>query len=402
MKYLIVVPDGAADREIEKLGGKTPLEASPMEYTNALAAEGEVGMAQTIPEGLSPGSDAANLSVMGYDPLVYLTGRSPLEAASIGIDMAPTDVAYRTNIVTLDGNGVYEELIIKDHSSGDITTEESDELIKAINKEFENEKIKFYTGVSYRHCLIVKDGSIEYDLTPPHDVLGQVVADNLPKGAGSDFIEKMMRRSYEILKEHPVNKKRAEQGLNTANSLWIWGQGRKPALPSFYEKYKITGSTISEVDLIKGIGICAGLDSIDVPGATGTLHTNYEGMAEAAIEEFKKGKDFVYLHVEAPDECSHQGSLEDKMLSLNFIDQRIIKLVVNYLKESGEDFKVLIIPDHRTPLILRTHSSEPVPFVLYDSRKKISPDSSRTFTERSGEKGSIFESGVALASYFFG
>ena len=401
MKYLIIVPDGAADREIERLGGKTPLEASPMEYVNDLAAYGEVGLVQTIPEGLAPGSDAANLSVMGYDPLVYLTGRSPLEAASIGIDMAPTDVAYRANIVTLSGDGAYETLTIKDHSSGDISTEEANELIKAINKEFENEKIKFYTGVSYRHCLIVKDGDTEYELTPPHDVLEQLAGKHLPKGAGSEFIEQMMRRSYEILKDHPINKKRVEKGLNPANSLWIWGQGRKPALPSFYEKYKITGAAISEVDLIKGIGICAGLDSIDVPGATGTLHTNYEGMAEAAIEVFKKGKDFVYLHIEAPDECSHQGELEDKMLSLNFIDQRIAKTVVNHLKESGEEFKVLVVPDHRTPLILRTHSSEPVPFVLYDSRKQVEPDTSRMFTEKSGEKGRFFESGVALANYFF-
>jgi 2,3-bisphosphoglycerate-independent phosphoglycerate mutase len=402
VKYLIVVPDGAADRAIESLGGKTPLEASPMEYTNALAAIGEVGMVQTIPEGFAPGSDAANLSVMGYDPVVYLTGRSPLEAASIGIDMSPTDVAYRTNLVTLDGNGAYEDLIIKDHSSGDISTQEAGELIKAINEEFENDKIKFYTGVSYRHCLIVKEGSIDYDLTPPHDVLGQVVANNLPKGTGSDFIEQMMRRSYEVLKNHPVNEKRREKGLNTADSIWIWGQGKKPALPSFYEKFKITGSAISEVDLIKGIGICAGLDSVDVPGATGTLHTNYEGMAEAAVEEFKKGKDFVYLHIEAPDECSHQGSLDDKMLCLQFIDQRAIKLVVEYLKGSGEDFKVLIVPDHRTPLVLRTHSAEPVPFVIYDSKKQVAPDVERAFTEKSGEKGSFFESGVALASYFFG
>jgi len=401
MKYLIVVPDGAADREIESLGGKTPLEASPMTYTNALAAEGEVGMVRTIPEGISPGSDAANLSVMGYDPKIYLTGRSPLEAASIGIEMSATDVAYRANIVTLAGNGAYEDLIIKDHSSGDISTKEADELIKAINKEFENDKIKFYTGVSYRHCLIVKDGDIEYDLTPPHDVLEDIAGRHLPRGEGSDFIEQMMRRSYEILKDHPVNLKRIEQGLNPANSLWIWGQGRKPAIPSFYEKYKITGSTISAVDLIKGIGICAGLDSINVIGATGTLHTNYEGKAQATIDEFKKGKDFVYVHIEAPDECSHQGDLNGKMLSLQFVDQRVIRTVVEYLRGSGEEFKVLVLPDHRTPLVLRTHSAEPVPFVLYDSRKKISPDTARVFTEKSGEKGKTFESGVALASYFF-
>ena len=401
MKFLIVVPDGAADRKIESLGGKTPLFASHMEYTDNLAAKGEVGMVRTIPDGIAPGSDAANLSVMGYAPEIYLTGRSPLEAASMGIEMSDTDVAYRANIVTLEGGGAYEDLIIKDHSAGDISTEEADELIKAVNKEFANEKMQFYTGVSYRHCLIVKEGRTEYELTPPHDVLGERVAGNLPQGEGSGFIEHMMKRSYEMFKDHPVNAKRIEKGLNPGNSLWIWGQGRKPAIPPFYEKYKITGSTISAVDLIKGIGVCAGLESINVPGATGTLHTNYEGKASAAIDEFKKGKDFVYIHIEAPDECSHQGDLEGKLLSLSFIDKRIIKPVVDYLKESGGGFKVMIIPDHRTPLCIRTHSAEPVPFVIYDSTKKVTPDKARAFTEESGEKGRYFESGVALADYFF-
>jgi len=373
-----------------------------MEYADNLAAEGEVGMVRTVPDGIAPGSDAANLSVLGYDPGRYLTGRSPLEAASMGIEMSDTDVAYRANIVTLEGGGDYEGLIIKDHSSGDISTEEADELIKAVNQEFANEKIQFYTGVSYRHCLIVKDGRTEYDLTPPHDVLGGRAGDNLPRGEGSGFIEHMMRRSYEIFKDHPVNVKRIEKGLNPANSLWIWGQGKKPAIPSFYEKYKITGATISAVDLIKGIGVCAGLASINVPGATGTLHTNYEGKANAAIEAFKKGKDFVYIHIEAPDECSHQGDLEGKLLSLEFIDQRIIKPVSEYLKSSGEAFKVMVVPDHRTPLCIRTHSAEPVPFVIYDSTKKVTTDRTRTFAEESGGKGRIFESGVALADYFFG
>ena len=402
MKYLIVVPDGAADREIDSLGGKTPLYVADMDYTNNLAAYGEIGMVRTIPQGVSPGSDAANLSVMGFDPAVYLTGRSPLEAASIGIDMSDTDVAFRTNIVTLDGSGAYEDLIIKDHSSGDISTEEANELIKVINAEFADENLRFYMGVSYRHCLIVKNGSTEYDLTPPHDVLGKRAGDNLPRGEGSGFIADMMKKSYEILKNHPVNKKRADKGQNQANSLWIWGQGRKPALTSFYEKYKITGSVIAAVDLIKGIGICAGLEAVNVPGANGTLDTNYEGKADAAIEEFKKGRDFVYIHVEAPDECSHQGDLDNKIEALRRIDKRVIKPVVEYLKTSGEDFKAMILPDHRTPLCIRTHSAEPVPFVIYDSAKKPEYDKTRAFTEESGERGKFFDSGYELADYFFG
>ena len=401
MKYLIIIPDGAADRPIESLGGKTPLFAAKMPCINSLAAEGETGLVKTIPDGISPGSDAANLSVMGYDPATYLTGRAPLEAASIGINMSDTDVAFRANIVTLDGSGPYDELIIKDHSSGDISTEEADELIKAANEAFAGENIRFYTGVSYRHCLIVKNGSTEYDLTPPHDVLGSRAGDNLPRGEGSGFITDMMKKSYELFKDHPVNAARVKKGLNPANSLWIWGQGKKPALTSFYDKYKITGSAISAVDLIKGIAICAGLSAIDVPGATGTLHTNYEGKAGAAIEEFKKGKDFVYIHIEGPDECAHHGDVEGKIKALEMIDQRLVAHVVEYLKGCGEPFRVLVIPDHRTPICIRTHSAEPVPFVFYDSSKKAEPDKERAFTEESGEKGKFFESGVALADYFF-
>jgi len=401
MKYLIVVPDGAADREIESLEGKTPLAAADMEYTNALAAEGESGLVRTIPIGTAPGSDAANLSVMGYDPSVYLTGRAPLEAVSIGIDMAITDVAFRTNIITLDGQGAYEDLVVKDHSSGDITTEEADALIKAVNQEFAGDSIRFYTGVSYRHCLIVKDGSTEYELTPPHDILGKPAGEHMPKGWNCGFIVDMMKKSYEFLKTHPVNLARIERGLNPGNSIWIWGQGRKPSLSSFYEKHKITGSAISAVDLIKGIGICAGLSSIDVPGATGTLDTNYEGKAGAAIDEFKKGKDFVFVHIEAPDECSHQGDLDGKIESLKRVDKRIVRPVVEYLKESGERFKVMILPDHRTPIVLRTHTAEPVPYIIYDSENKREYDKSRVFTEESGAQGRFFNSGVALADYFF-
>lgn len=401
MKYFILVPDGAGDEKIEALGNRTPLEVADIKNINELAHKGTVGMVKTIPQGVAPGSDAANLSVMGYDPAVYLTGRSPLEAASIGIDMSDTDVAFRTNIITLAGDGQYEELIIKDHSSGDITTEEADQLIKAVNEAFEDDKIRFYTGVSYRHCMIVHDGSTEYELTPPHDVLEQRVGDHLPKGRGSEFITEMMKKSYDILKDHPVNRARIEKGLNPANTIWIWGQGRKPSLSSFYDKYGITGTAVSAVDLIKGIAICAGLDSIDVEGATGTLNTNFDGKAQAAIREFRAGKDFVYMHLEGPDECSHQGDRDGKIECLKRIDQKVLKPVLDALRADGEDFRVLVVPDHRTPLAIRTHSSDPVPFVIYDSADEQAYDEEKCFCEKSGEKGMYFDSGFQLADYFF-
>lgn len=403
MKYLIVVPDGAGDDAVDKLQGKTPLEVADMPFINSLAAKGEVGMVCNVPDGIAPGSDAANLSVMGYDPAVYLTGRSPLEAASIGIEMSDTDVAYRANIITLKGEGAYEDLIIQDHSSGDITTEEAAELIEAVNQAFADDEKIFYTGTSYRHCLIVHEGQTGFDLTPPHDVLEQRVGDHLPKGAGSEFLTDMMKKSYEILKDHPVNKKRIARGLNPANSLWIWGQGKKPQLSSFYDKYGITGTAISAVDLIKGIAICAGLDSVDVEGATGTLHTNFAGKAEAAIRELRAGKDFVYVHLEGPDECSHQGDMEGKIQCLHDIDQKVLKPIVEALQEDGEDFRVLEVPDHRTPLAIRTHSSTPIPFVIYDSRTEKEADETRRFNEKSGSASGVFyEDGYKLADYFFG
>jgi len=401
MKYLIVVPDGAGDEKIEAIGDMTPLEKAEMPFVDELASKGEVGMVKTIPPGVAPGSDAANLSVMGYDPAVYLTGRSPLEAASIGIDMSDTDVAFRTNIVTLSGEGAYEDLTVLDHSSGEITTEEADQLIQAVNEAFASDKIKFYTGVSYRHCMIVHNGSTEYELTPPHDILGQRAGDHMPEGEGSEFIADMMRKSYDILKDHPVNKDRIARGLNPGNSIWIWGQGKKPQLSSFYDKYHITGTAISAVDLIKGIAICAGLNSVDVEGATGTISTNYKGKAEAAIREFRDGKDFVYVHLEGPDECSHQGDMEGKIKCLENIDKMVVKPIVEALRADGEDFRILEVPDHRTPIAIRTHSTPPVPFVIYDSRREQPEDTGRQFNEKSGAGGSYFDSGFALADHFF-
>lgn len=401
MKYLILVPDGAGDEKIEALGNRTPLQAAEIFTMDGLAQKGLVGMVQTIPEGIAPGSDAANLSVMGYDPAVYLTGRSPLEAVSMGIDMLESDVAFRTNLVTLEGEGDYEGLTIKDHSAGDISNEEAKALIEYVQEKLGTETLRFYPGVSYRHALIVKNGLTHYNLTPPHDVLTQKAGSHLPKGEGADFITDLMKKSYALLKDYPVNQNRRERGLNPANSIWIWGQGKKPKLSSFYDKYQITGSVISAVDLIKGIGLCAGLDSIDVEGATGTLHTNFDGKAQAAIQEFKEGKDFVYLHLEAPDECSHQGDLAGKIKSLEIIDTKVLKPILTYLESAGEDHRILIVPDHRTPLDIRTHSSDPVPFVLYDSSKEAEENKEQGFNEACGEKGPFFDSGYALADYFF-
>ncbi|MDD2215167.1 MAG: cofactor-independent phosphoglycerate mutase [Eubacteriales bacterium] len=401
MKYLILVTDGAADEKIDSLGGKTPLEAADMENINALAAKGTVGMVKTIPDGMAPGSDVANLSVMGYDPKIYHTGRSPLEAASIGVSMSDTDVAFRCNIVTLKGEGPYENKIIIDHSAGDITTEEAQVLIQAINQSFGTYKIQFHPGFSYRHAMVIHDGEIHYDLTPPHDILDRRVGDYLPKGKGAEFIEKMMRDSYDLLACHPVNLDRVRRGLNPANSIWIWGQGRKPALTPFYDKYHVKGATISAVDLIKGIGICAGLETVNVPGATGTIDTNFEGKSEAAIEQFKNGLDFVYLHLEAPDECSHQGDLQGKIKSLEIIDRKIVGPVVSYLNQSDDAYKVLILPDHETPMHIRTHREKPVPFVLYDSSNQKEYNPGRVYGEDSGTTGLYFDQGYKLTDYFF-
>lgn len=401
MKYLVVLADGAGGEPIEALGGKTTLETADMKYTKALAEKGEVGMVQTIPTGCAPGSDAGNLSVMGYDPAVYLTGRSPLEAASIGIDMVDTDAIFRVNTITLSGEGEYEDLIIADHSAGEISTAESDELIQALKAEFDTDELKLYTGVSYRHCMVWHNGSIDFEFTPPHDKLGDKVGPNLPRGEHADMMIKMMKRSYEILKDHPVNLARIEKGLNPANSMWPWGEGRKPGLSSFKEKYGITGAAISAVDLIKGIAICAGLESIDVEGATGNLNTNYEGKAEAAIKAFREGKDFVYMHLEGPDECGHQGDMEGKILSLERIDQKIVKPIIDAIREDGEDVRFMIVPDHRTPLAVRTHTPTPVPFVIYDSTDEKEIDESKGFNETSGMTGRFFDSGFSLADYFF-
>ncbi|MBQ8663859.1 MAG: cofactor-independent phosphoglycerate mutase [Eubacterium sp.] len=365
MKYVVVLGDGMADRPLEELNNKTPLEYAVTPVMDELAAKGEIGMVHTIPDGMKPGSDTANLSVLGYDPQKYYSGRSPLEALSIGVAMKDTDIALRCNIVTLsEEEDVYEEKTIIDHSSDEIPTEEAAILIDAVRKELENEIYKLYVGTSYRHLLIWDKGEV-IDLVQPHDVLGQTIGQHLPQDAA---LREMMKKSYDILVNHPVNVERKKKGLRPANSCWFWGAGTKPALSSFEEKTGKSGAMISAVDLLKGIAVGSDMKVIEVEGANGGLHTNYEGKAQAAIDVLTKdGYDFVYVHVEAPDEMGHQGSIEKKVQSIELLDQRLIRVIKEGLDASGEDYRMIVLPDHPTPICIRTHSSESVPYVLYDS-----------------------------------
>lgn len=367
MKYVVILGDGMADEPIARLDGKTPLEYADTPAMDELARVSEIGMVRTIPEGMSPGSDTANLSVMGYDPKIYYTGRSPLEALSIGVDMKADDVAIRCNLVTLSEEGAYGEKTIIDHSSDEISTEDAGVLLDAVRRELENDTYRFYLGTSYRHCLIWAKGSV-VELTPPHDVLGQVIGDYLPQDA---ILRQMQERSYEILSRHPLNLERKRQGKNPANSIWFWGAGTRPALSSFYEKYHKRGVMISAVDLLKGIAVGAGMDNISVEGANGGLHTNYEGKARAAVKALSlDGYDFAYIHVEAPDEMGHQGSVERKIQAIENLDQRVIRLVKEGLDEAKVPYRMLVLPDHPTPIRVRTHTADPVPYLLYDSSRK--------------------------------
>jgi len=365
MKYIVVLGDGMADEPLAQLNNKTPLMAAKTPQLDLLAAKSELGLAHTIPKGMKPGSDTANLAVLGYNPKVYYSGRSPLEALSIGVDMKATDIAIRCNVVTLsEEDEPYEEKTILDHSSGEISTEDAAVLIDAIRCEMENDSYKFYVGTSYRHLTIWNMGNV-VDLVQPHDILGRVIGENLPQQAD---LREMMRKSYDILNNHPINLERKAKGLNKANSLWFWGAGTKPKLTSFEEKNHKKGAMISAVDLLKGIAIGAGMKVIEVPGADGTLHTNYEGKAMAAVKVLlEEDYDFVYIHVEAPDEMGHQGNIPNKIQSIEFLDQRVIKIVMQEMKKAGEDYRMLVMPDHPTPIRCRTHTSDPVPYLLYDS-----------------------------------
>ena len=396
MKYIVILCDGMADEPLEELGGKTPLEAARTANMDRLAEKAEIGMVRTVPDGMAPGSDTANLSVIGYDPKKYYSGRSPLEALSIGAEMGDKDVSFRCNLVTLsEEENSYEERVILDHSSGEIPTEEAAVLLDALKKGLEREGYAFYTGTSYRHLLIQKEGKV-VELTAPHDILTRRIGEYLPK---DQVLREMMVRSYDILKDHPINVQRRKEGKNPANSAWFWGAGTRPALTSFEEKNGVKGAMISAVDLLKGIAVGAGMHNIIVEGANGGLHTNYAGKAQAAVKALTEdGFDFVYVHIEAPDEMGHQGSAENKIKAIEYIDDQVVGPVAEALRAAGTDFRMLILPDHPTPVRVRTHTSDPVPYLLYDSTK--AEEESGTYSEKTGRKsGKMLEEGYRLIDH---
>lgn len=393
MKYIVVLGDGMADEPLAALGDRTPLMAAVTPQMDLLAGWSELGLAHTIPEGMKPGSDTANLAVLGYNPKIYYSGRSPLEALSIGVDMKPTDIALRCNIVTLsEEDKPYEELTILDHSSGEISTEDAAVLIEAVRKELENDIYKFYVGTSYRHLTIWDQGEV-VELSQPHDILGRVIGEYLPEDA---ILRDMMKRSYDILNHHPLNEARKAKGLNKANSIWFWGAGTRPALTSFEEKTNLKGAMISAVDLLKGIAVGAGMKVVEVPGADGTLHTNYEGKAMAAVKVLlEENYDFVYIHVEAPDEMGHQGNIKNKVQSIEYLDQRVIKVVMEEMEKAGAPYRMLVMPDHPTPIRCRTHTSDPVPYLLFDSRAK--QNNSWAYNETDAKKsGNVVSEGYTV------
>ena len=397
MKYVVLIGDGMADRPDAELGGLTPLQKSYTPNMDKLANLGLIGRVRTIPHGFHPGSDVANLSILGYDPREYYTGRAPLEAASIGVQLNANDIAYRCNLVTLK----YEDkVIMDDYSSGHISTEEAKRLINAVKSELENDYIAFYPGVSYRHLMVWKNGSIEIECTPPHDILGKEISGYLPKGKNDALLNDLMRRSVKILENHPINKDRISNGKKPANSIWFWGQGKKPAMPTFMEKYGLKGSLVSAVDLTKGLGIYAGFEILRVPGVTGWLDTNYLGKAEYSLDALQS-VDFAYIHVEAPDEAGHSGNYKDKIKAIEDFDSLVVGTVIKGLEERYKEYRVLLMPDHATPFRLRTHTEEPVPFVIYDSRLKKSP-SMQPYDESITRRNDIvvFEDGFRLMDYF--
>ena len=398
MKYIVVLGDGMADEPLASLDNRTPLMAAKTPCMDMLAKWSELGLAHTIPEGMKPGSDTANLAVLGYDPRIYYSGRSPLEALSIGVNMDKTDIAIRCNLVTLsEENKPYAELTIIDHSSGEISTEDAAVLLNAVKQELENEEYKFYVGTSYRHLTIWKDGKV-IELAQPHDHLGKIIGEYLPEDTA---LRRMMERSYEILNNHPINIERKAKGLNKANSLWFWGAGTKPALIPFEDKYRLRGAMISAVDLLKGIAVGTGMKVIKVPGADGTLHTNYEGKAEAAVKALLEDDyDFVYIHVEAPDEMGHQGNTANKIKSIEYLDQRVIKPVMEQMDKAGTEYRMLIMPDHPTPINCRTHTSDPVPYLLYDSCHK--QNNNWSYNEAEARKsGNELSEGYTLINKLF-
>jgi len=390
-KFVVILGDGMPDYRIPKLNNKTPLEVAHTPNMDLLAQKGKVGMVKTIPEGYPPGSDVANLSVMGYDPALYYTGRSPLEAVSMGVEMGEEDVAFRCNLVTLSESSQTGGKVMADYSAGEISTGEAAELIAEINKQLGGEDLRFYAGVSYRHLVVWKGGTEKIDLTPPHDISDKEIAGHLPAGLGGERLINLMEESQKILSLHPVNKARLEKGLQPANGIWLWGQGKKPGLKSFREKYGLSGAVISAVDLIKGIGLCAGMEVVDVPGATGNITTDFRGKARAALKSLEEGKDFIYIHVEAPDEAGHQGSMEDKIKAIEEIDEKVVGEVLKEI-ENFEDFKIMVLSDHPTPLKIKTHTADRVPFLIYDLKSPVE-SRAKSFCE-----GEASQTGVELGS----
>ncbi len=399
MKYLVVLYDGMADYPVPALDGKTPMELAKKPLLDKLARFGKVGTVKTVAEGLKPGSDIANMSVLGYNPKECYTGRSPLEAVSIGVDMKDTDIIFRTNLVTLSDEENYEDKTMVDYSAGDISTAEAAEIIKSVQEHFGNEKFAFYSGVAYRHCLVWNNGTLDLGkMTPPHDISGKVIGEHLSKSENAKELIAMMKESYDFLMEHPVNKERMARGERPANSIWLWGEGTKPSLSNFKEKYGVDGSIISAVDLLKGIAKCAGMGSPDVEGATGYIDTNFEGKADCAIEELKT-KDFVYIHIEAPDECGHRNEPENKVKAIEMIDERVLARVLPEL-DKYDDYKVMVLPDHPTPIVTMTHAGDAVPYLIYQ-KSKASDNGIECFTESTAkEAGNYVEVGYTLMDSF--
>ncbi len=394
MKYVVLLCDGMADTPVPALGGLTPMEAAHKPAMDALAAKSEVGLARTVPDGMAPGSDVANLTVLGYDARESYTGRSPLEAANIGIDLADDDVAFRCNLVTLSDEATFAEKTILDYCAGDIHTAQAGELIRAVQEAFGGGTFDFYTGTAYRHCLVWHGGKTALGVvTPPHDITGRIIGDYLPRHPDAAPLLSMMERSYALLADHPVNRERVAQGLPPANAIWLWGQGKRPHLQLFRERFGVEGAMVSAVDLLKGIGRLTGMRVCQVPGATGYIDTDYEGKRLAAIEALQSGCDLAYIHVEAPDECGHRGEAENKVKAIEDIDARILAPLLGELEALG-DFRLLVAPDHPTPLAIRTHAGDPVPYLLYDSRKKAR--GAAAFTERAAGDTGIACGGMEL------
>lgn len=371
MKYAVILCDGMADYPVPALGGKTPMMCANKPNIDALAQKSEVGLVRTVAKGLKPGSDVANMSVLGFDPRKYYTGRSPLEAASIGVQLLDTDVTLRTNLVTLSDDESYENKTMVDYCAGDISTAEAAEIMRDVQAHFGNAQFAFYSGVSYRHCLVWANGTTDLgDMTPPHDISGRVIKDYLSKSENAAPLLQIMKDSYAFLSKHPVNLKRVAEGKRPANSLWLWGEGKKPMLPDFYELFGKRGAVISAVDLLKGIAKCAGMEAPVVEGATGYIDTNFEGKAHAALDALKNGCDLVYIHLEAPDECGHRNEPENKVRAIEMIDSRVLSIVLEGLEQMGEDYKIMILPDHPTPIVTQTHASDPVPYLIYHKNAK--------------------------------